>query len=24
MRKDGSTTFKKFAYYQYIPNCIIY
>jgi len=24
MRKDGSTTFKKFAYYQYIPNCSLY
>jgi len=22
MRKDGPMTFKKFVYYQYIPNCI--
>ncbi len=24
MTKDGSTTFKKFAYHQYIPNCSLY
>ena len=23
MRKDDPMTFKTFAYYQYIPNCII-